>query len=186
LDNRIPPRGFNNANFDYFGGAPVGYHYMDGQYWDDTFYTKPPGTKKAEVRLYYQSISKEFVEFLRDENRTDQKGQLMYDLWNDNGKCPPTLMAELVWVPVFGLKQVQIDSLGRLRIQIAARPGTTYTIECTDGLSNNPTWREFQSNGTQTANTTELEFIDDFTSNTSGGAAISGSRFYRFKHNGVP
>jgi hypothetical protein len=44
------------------------------------------------VNLYYQSTSKEFIEFLRDENTTNSKGQEMYDLWNDNGKCPPTLM----------------------------------------------------------------------------------------------
>ena len=29
--------------------------------------------------------------------RTNTKGQEMYDLWNDNGKCPPELMAETAW-----------------------------------------------------------------------------------------
>jgi hypothetical protein len=93
-DNRIPPRGFSNATFAAFGGAPVGHSYADGQYWDDTYYTVPTGTRRAEVRLYYQSTSKEFIEFLRDENTTNTKGQQMYDLWNNNGKCPPTLMAQ--------------------------------------------------------------------------------------------
>jgi len=97
-DNRIPPRGFTNAAFESFGGAPVGHSYADGQYWDDTEYTIPPGARRAEARLYYQSTSKEFIEFLRDENRTDNKGQIMYDLWNNNGKCPPELMAEDMWV----------------------------------------------------------------------------------------
>jgi hypothetical protein len=32
--------------------------------------------------------------FLRDENTTNTKGQEMYDLWNDNGKCPPEVMAQ--------------------------------------------------------------------------------------------
>ncbi|MHC4093901.1 MAG: hypothetical protein ACYSVY_27125, partial [Planctomycetota bacterium] len=49
----------------------------------------------AEVTLYYQSTSKEFVEFLRDENHTDTKGQEIYDLWNENGKCPPEVMAQV-------------------------------------------------------------------------------------------
>jgi hypothetical protein len=96
-DNRIPPRGFTNAAFSAFGGAPVGHVYADGQYWDDTEYTIPATTKRAEVRLFYQSTSKEFIEFLRDENKTNNKGQIMYDLWNNNGKCPPELMAQAAW-----------------------------------------------------------------------------------------
>jgi hypothetical protein len=93
-DNRIPPRGFTNAAYADFGGAPVGHSYDDGQYWDDTTYSIPAGAVSAEVTLYYQSTSKEFVEFLRDENTTNTKGQEMYDLWNDNGKCPPEVMVQ--------------------------------------------------------------------------------------------
>lgn len=74
-DNRIPPRGFNNAAFASFGGAPVGHAYADGQHWDDSAYTIPAGATRAEVRLFYQSTSKEFIEFLRDENKTNSKGQ---------------------------------------------------------------------------------------------------------------
>jgi len=96
-DNRIPPRGFTNAAFDAFGGTPVGHPYADGQHWDDTPYTIPPGTVRAELKLYYQSTSKEFIEFLRDENTTDTKGQEMYDLWVNNSRCPPELMAETTW-----------------------------------------------------------------------------------------
>ena len=92
LDNRIPPRGFTNAAYADFGGAPVAYNYADGQYWDDTFYTVPAGATSVEVTLYYQSTSKEFVEFLRDENVTNATGQEVYDLWNNNGKCPPEPM----------------------------------------------------------------------------------------------
>lgn len=93
-DNRIPPRGFTNAAFAEFGGAPVGHHYDDGQHWDDSAYTVPSGAVRAEVKLYYQSTSKEFVEFMLSEAPTHPKVQAMYNLWNDNGKCPPTLMAE--------------------------------------------------------------------------------------------
>jgi hypothetical protein len=91
-DNRIPPRGFTNAAFDDFGGAPVGHSYDDGQYWDQTQYPIPPAAVSAQVTLYYQSTSKEFIEFLRDENTTDTAGQEMYDLWNTNDKCPPEVM----------------------------------------------------------------------------------------------
>jgi hypothetical protein len=95
-DNRIPPRGFSNAAFESFGGSPVGYSYADGQYWDDTSYLIPANAVTAEVTLYYQSTSKEYIEFLRDENHTDSTGTRMYNLWNDNGKCPPEVMATTV------------------------------------------------------------------------------------------
>ncbi len=94
-DNRIPPRGFTNANYAQFGGSPVGAAYADGQYWDETFYAMPAGTTSVEVTLYYQSTSKEFVEFLRDENFTNTKGQELFDLWNNNNKCPPEMMATM-------------------------------------------------------------------------------------------
>ncbi len=91
-DNRIPPRGFSNAAYSAFGGAPVGASYADGQYWHDADYAIPPTAARVEVRLYYQSASKEYIEFLRDANTTDTRGQFMYDLWAANGKCPPELM----------------------------------------------------------------------------------------------
>jgi hypothetical protein len=101
-DNRIPPRGFTNSVFEDFGGQPVGATYADGQYWDVTPYTIPLGAATAEVTLYYQSTSKEYVEFLRDENETNSKGQEMYDLWNQNGKCPP----EAMWSGTLDLEAV--------------------------------------------------------------------------------
>lgn len=96
-DNRIPPRGFTNAAYAEFGGSPVEYSYADGQYWDTTSYTLPSGAASATVTLYYQSTSKEFVEFLRDENVTNSEGLAIYDLWNDNGKCPPEVMGILTY-----------------------------------------------------------------------------------------
>jgi len=94
-DNRIPPRGFTNAAFAAFGGPPVGYAYADGQYWDDTYYSIPLETAAVQVTLYYQSTSKEFVEFVRDTNTTNTKGQEIYNLWANNGKCPPEPMVQV-------------------------------------------------------------------------------------------
>jgi hypothetical protein len=94
-DNRIPPRGFANATFADFGGAPVGITYADGQYWDVTDYEIPAAATGATVTLYYQSASKEFIEFLRNANTTNAKGHEMYDLWANNGKCPPELMTQV-------------------------------------------------------------------------------------------
>jgi hypothetical protein len=96
-DNRIPPRGFTNANFDSIQSPPVNYTYADGQYWDTTLYTFPFDPDEIAVSLYYQTTSKEYIEFLRDENITNSAGTTMYNLWVDNGKCPPELMASTSW-----------------------------------------------------------------------------------------
>ena len=96
-DNRIPPRGFTNENFDSIQSPPVNYIYADGQYWDTTLYTFPFEPDEVDVILYYQSTSKEYIEFLRDENTTNDAGTLMYNLWNNNGKSPPEMMGSASW-----------------------------------------------------------------------------------------
>ena len=75
-DNRIPPRGFRRDDavarlaqpvrhgataLDYFTAA----EYAGG--WDDVARTVPAGADRIEVRLYYQTTTREYVEFLRDE-----------------------------------------------------------------------------------------------------------------------
>jgi hypothetical protein len=92
-DNRIPPRGFTNAAFTTIQSPPVAHAYTDGQYWDETNYSFPTEARYAEVRLYYQTTSKEYVEFLRDENVTNSAGDDLYDLWVANGRGAPVLMA---------------------------------------------------------------------------------------------
>jgi len=110
-DTRIPPRGFTNAAFAPFGGTPIGLGYADGQHWDEAAYAIPAGAVSVEVALYYQSTSKEYVEFLRDANTTDSKGQELYDLWAANGRCPPELMAT-VTIPVSGVRPGDLDEDG--------------------------------------------------------------------------
>jgi hypothetical protein len=96
LDNRIPPRGFTNAAYQAIGAAPVGYSYADGQHWDDTLYAVPAGATQVSVTLYYQTTSKEYIEFLRNANVTDSNGQTAYDLWASTGKSAPVAMDSVV------------------------------------------------------------------------------------------
>ncbi|USN98616.1 MAG: hypothetical protein H6810_10650 [Phycisphaeraceae bacterium] len=91
-DNRIPPRGFTNAGFEAAQSEPVGYAYADGDYWDDTEYTIPVGATSADVRVYYQSTSKEYVEFLKNENQTNDAGDIMHQAWLDTGMSAPVVM----------------------------------------------------------------------------------------------
>ncbi|MDE0888640.1 MAG: hypothetical protein OSA40_04185 [Phycisphaerales bacterium] len=92
FDNRIPARGFTNAAYAAFGGAPMGAIYEDGQYWDDTSFDVPEGAAEAVATLYFQTSSREYMEFLRDANVTDDRGQVAYDLWVSNGKSAPLAM----------------------------------------------------------------------------------------------
>jgi len=89
-DNRIPPRGYNQANFDQPGLRPVGATYLNGQYWDDTVYNVPTTTERVIVTLYYQTASKEYIDFLRANGGID--GVTLGALW-DTSKSPPEVMA---------------------------------------------------------------------------------------------
>ncbi|MDW8051971.1 MAG: fibronectin type III domain-containing protein [Armatimonadota bacterium] len=96
-DNRIPPRGFRRSAFQQFNIAPVGANYRDGQFWDDTAYPLPPGTAKVRATLYFQVMTREYIEFLRDANTTDDWGQRLYQAWLATDKAPPIAIATAVY-----------------------------------------------------------------------------------------
>jgi hypothetical protein len=93
FDNRIPPRGFTNAGFAAIDAEPVGATYADGQYWDEVVYPVGGSAVQAEAVLYYQTASREYIEFLRDENTTNSAGFILFDLWNEHNKSEPVEMA---------------------------------------------------------------------------------------------
>lgn len=66
-DNRIPPRGFDNAAFAGRDMQPVGASYADGQYWDTTYYPIHPEADAISVRLMYQTASTDYLDFLASE-----------------------------------------------------------------------------------------------------------------------
>jgi hypothetical protein len=77
------------------------------------------------------------------------KGQELYDLWNNNDKCPPTLMQSQTWVTAFMMKSAAFTEPGRFRIEFLCRPSLSYTIQFRDSLTSG-TWQNFVANGTQT------------------------------------
>lgn len=91
-DNRIPPRGFNNAAFLAKGAPAVGATYADGQYWDDEAFPIPNGATRASVTLYYQNTPRDYIVHLRDANTTNHWGQTLYDLWDSTGRGVPIAM----------------------------------------------------------------------------------------------
>ena len=118
LDNRIPPKGFTGK--DDLDTQPVNYVYPETApgsgilvNYDITTYalTIPAGTAsplQVSATLRYQTASKEYVEFLRDEavtnnfpndciarttgTPTSSRGEIVYDMWSRNGQCPPVDM----------------------------------------------------------------------------------------------
>ncbi len=94
LDDRIPPRGFSNAAFDAAQSPVVGASYAEQHYWDDATFPIPPGAATAEVEVYHQTTTKEYIEFLRDTNTTDNSGAVAYAQWVANGMSEPVRMAD--------------------------------------------------------------------------------------------
>jgi hypothetical protein len=94
-DNRIPPRGYIPIERT----QPVGAEYALGQNWDVTTYRIPLSDAQGRVtitaELLYQTPSREYIEFLREENRSDDWGQRLFELWQRTGKSAPVLMASM-------------------------------------------------------------------------------------------
>jgi hypothetical protein len=94
MDNRIPPRGATNAELAMIQSPVVDYTYADGQYWDISDYDLPLATDSIVATLYYQTTSKEYIEFLRDNNVTSSRGDDLYAMWDTTGKSSPELMEQ--------------------------------------------------------------------------------------------
>jgi len=91
-DNRIPPRGWDNAIYELGGAPSVGEFYADGQHWHDSWYPVPASAVKAEVTVYYQNTPRHYIEALRDANVTDHWGDTLHSLWEDTGRGAPIPM----------------------------------------------------------------------------------------------
>ncbi len=109
-DTRIPPRGFRPVP----GSEPVGRVYPPQPdstlaYWDDVSYRIPvpagvQGPVNVSARLFYQTSSRDYIEFLRDQNVSGpdpkdrnyplapSRGQKIYDLWAQYGRSEPVEM----------------------------------------------------------------------------------------------
>ena len=97
FDNRIPPKGFTNEKFLLRLAEPVGKSYADSQYWDITHYILPGTASKVTATIFYQTISNEYVKFLRDENvgnlyDWNSWGNNLYNSWRQRGKSQPVAM----------------------------------------------------------------------------------------------
>lgn len=93
-DNRIPPRGFTNAAFNAVQAGHFAYAYPDSQFWDDTKFCIPAGATRAEVRLYYQTASREYADFLLANGGAN--GATFHSAYLATGKSAPVLMDDVM------------------------------------------------------------------------------------------
>ena len=119
-DTRIPPRGFHNADYAAAGAPAVGRHYADGQYWDDAHFWIPPAAASAEVSVLYQTVTRHYIEALRDANHSDHWGQTLHDLWEQSGRAAPITMASAT-IPLGGFLRGDFNGNGVLDTGDATR-----------------------------------------------------------------
>jgi len=130
-DNRIPPKGFRIAeaaarlSVPVVKGSDAPGLYTAAEYaggYDAQEMTLPAGAGRIEVALYYQTTSREYIEFLRDEINGDRVrtlpdsayviqsdpffsrlkawGDTIWNLWWNNKDLPgaaPVLMTSTAW-----------------------------------------------------------------------------------------
>ena len=132
FDSRIPPRGFTPVP----GSEPVGVEYPeqpDGTlaHWDDATYTfdVPAGTVgplQVDATLRYQTASRDYIEFLRDENvsgpdphdrdypNAPSRGEKMHTFWTNYGKSEPVDMVSATADVAVVVPPANIDGLAAL------------------------------------------------------------------------
>ncbi len=135
-DNRIPPKGFDTSKMNArlaqprWNGTDAPNYFTTAEYtggYDEVTIIKPTGTVKWYATLYYQTTSKEYIEFLRDEINGDANtlysptpsgeskayiiqtdpffsnlkgwGNAIWDLWLHNNGAAPVTMASIGDVP---------------------------------------------------------------------------------------
>jgi hypothetical protein len=75
-DNRIPPKGFrageasDRLSLPVWHGVEAPNYFSSDEYsggYDQVLMSIPSGAERVEIKLYYQTTSREYIEFLRDE-----------------------------------------------------------------------------------------------------------------------
>lgn len=99
FDTRIPPKGFVSSittvpsgEIDYSDGAG-GYHPHDEASFKLTVPDVADGPRSLSVRVFYQSMTREYVEALRTANVTNTAGEDLHAIYEATGAAPPILIA---------------------------------------------------------------------------------------------
>lgn len=169
-DNRIPPKGFDITQaakrlcLPVWQGTAAPTYFTAEEYaggYDEVTFQKPPGTQAWIAHLYYQTTSREYVAFLRDEiNGTSPKplssptpsganqayiiqndpyfaglkdwGHAIWDLWLHNQGAPPEKMTTAIGRHTPPTIQLQNDGI---HLRIPSLPDCTYQLQWSSDLS---------------------------------------------------
>lgn len=99
-DTRIPPRGFKAAIGTYptseidYGNEDTGFRHFDEASFDLTIPANTVVGSVLSARIYYQAVTRGYVEHLAKANVTDSSGQELLALYATNPAAKPTLVAE--------------------------------------------------------------------------------------------
>lgn len=94
-DTRIPPKGFIASETTKptqeidFGDGNGGYRNYDEATFAVTLPADTSGSQTLSARVYYQSMTREYIEFLRSENTTNDKGEALAEIYQATGEAPP-------------------------------------------------------------------------------------------------
>jgi hypothetical protein len=94
-DNRIPPYGFDPIEAAKRNASPVpaaAYPVLENgklRHWDEVPLPVPVGAARADIQVYYQSTSPEYVDFLVRANTTNSLGRDFQQAWLSTGMSPP-------------------------------------------------------------------------------------------------
>ncbi|WP_242515873.1 MYXO-CTERM sorting domain-containing protein [Sorangium cellulosum] len=98
-DTRIPPKGFvpsqtttPTEEIDFRDGDG-GYRNYDEATFTLTVPADASGPQTLSARVYYQSMTREHIEFLRHENVTNDLGEKLMAIYEETGEAPPILVA---------------------------------------------------------------------------------------------
>lgn len=151
-DNRIPPYGFDHDEAQKRNALPVpvsqyGNPGAGGTYehWDTVTLSPPIGAHTATVRLLFQPISWEYVQFLALANNGQDAflastGQDLQDAWLNTGMATPHVMAEASWSdpnsPWTNHGHALAGTFGEpgLTATGTLQPGSTVTLSVSNGV----------------------------------------------------
>jgi hypothetical protein len=161
-DNRIPPKGFDFSNAAERQSQPVwqgqivpgyfsGEEYAGG--YDHVSLNIPSGAARVEVNLYYQTTSREYVEFLRDEingtgnltlppgayiaqtdpffSKLKAWGNTVWDLWLHNRNQPgaaPYLMTRSIWMDESSQPPTPTCDMPGMPVNLTAGSGSNRSV----------------------------------------------------------
>ena len=140
-DNRIPPYGMSYDESvarnilpvpaDQYGAPGPGGTY---EHWDEVTLNPPVGAASADIVLYYQPTSWEYIQFLDLANDGSnaflgQEGQKMRDAWLATGMAAPHAMTSTTWAPTDPACDDDLDNDGDGLADYPDDPGCSAAVD---------------------------------------------------------